>query len=114
MSAAGRRDELVEQTTEDPGAPQAGAKPKTIELLIVYGINKPVNVAETDTIETLKNEALDAFGIDRSEAGSFILRAKVQGEKDEQLDEARTVESYHLHNKQKVTLAAGTPFGSRG
>ncbi len=112
----GRRTKgrAVEQTTEDPGAPQAGAKPKTIELLIVYGINKPVNVAETDTIETLKNEALDAFGIDRSEAGSFILRAKVQGDKDEQLDEARTVESYHLHNKQKVTLAAGTPFGSRG
>jgi hypothetical protein len=108
-----REDELVEQQTEDPGAQQAGAKSKTIELVIVYGINKPVMVAETDTIETLKNEALDALGIDRSEAGSFILRAKVQGDKDEQLDEARTVESYHLHNKQKVTLAAGTPFGSR-
>jgi hypothetical protein len=104
---------LVEQQTENPEAQQAGAKPKTIELVIVYGINKPVTVAETDTIETLKNEALDAFGIDRTEAGNFILRAKVQGEKDEQLDEARTVESYHLHNKQKVTLAAGTPFGSR-
>jgi hypothetical protein len=103
----------VEQQTKDPGEQQAGAKPKTIELVIVYGVNKPVTVAETDTIETLKNEALDAFGIDRSEAGSFILRAKVQREKDEQLDEARTVESYHLHNKQKVTLAAGTPFGSR-
>lgn len=108
-------NELVEQQqTESPGAQQAGGKPKTIELLIVYGVNKPVTVAETDTIETLKNEALDAFEIDRSEAGSFILRAKVQGDKDEQLDEARTVESYHLHNKQKVTLAAGTPFGSRG
>jgi hypothetical protein len=107
-------NELVEQQTESPGAQPASPKPKTIELLIVYGINKPVTVAETDTIETLKNEALDAFGIDRSEAGNFILRAKVQGDKDEQLDEARTVESYHLHNKQKVTLAAGTPFGGRG
>jgi hypothetical protein len=103
----------VEQQTENPEAQRAGAKPKTIELVIVYGINKPVTVAETDTIETLKNEAFDAFGIDRTEAGNFILRAKVQGEKDEQLDETRTVESYHLHNKQKVTLAAGTPFGSR-
>ena len=44
---------------------------------------------------------------------NFILKAKIKGDKDEQLDEARTVESYHLHNKQKVTLAAGTPFGSR-
>ena len=92
---------------------EATSKAKTLELLIVYGVNKPVSIAEADTIESLKLDALDAFGIDRSEAGSFILRAKIDGEKDVQLDEARTVESYHLHNKQKVTLAAGTPFGAR-
>ena len=108
-----RKDELVHQQTESPQPLDAGAKPKTIELVIVYGVNKPVSIAETDTIETLKLKALHVFEIDRSEAGNFILRAKVQGDKDEQLDEARTVESYHLHDKQKVTLAAGTPFGSR-
>lgn len=99
-----------QQQTESETDP----KPKTIELVIVYGVNKPVTIAETDTIDTLKLEALDAFGIDRSEAGSFILRAKIDGDQDVQLDEARTVESYHLHNKQKVTLAAGTPFGAEG
>jgi len=98
-----------QQQTEAERAP----KPKTIELVIVYGVNKPVSIGEADLIETLKLEALDAFGIDQSEAGNFILRAKVDGEQDVQLDEARTVESYHLHNKQKVTLAAGTPFGAQ-
>lgn len=91
---------------------ESETKPKTIELLIVYGVNKPVSIAHADTIETLKLEALDAFGIERAEAGNFILRAKIDGNQDVQLDEARTVESYHLHNKQKVTLAAGTPFGA--
>jgi hypothetical protein len=85
---------------------------RTIELIIVYGINKTVSIDPGDTIETLKLEALDAFGIDRAEADSYVLRAKVKGDKDEQLDEAQTVESYHLHEKQKVTLAAGTPFGA--
>jgi hypothetical protein len=30
-----------------------------------------------------------------------------------QLDETKNVEDYHLKNDQKVTLAAGTPFGAR-
>jgi hypothetical protein len=85
--------------------------PKTIELEIVYGVNKELEVSETETILEVKEEALALFEIDETELGNFVLRAKVQGEKDEQLDEARTVESYKLHNKQKVTLAAGTPFG---
>lgn len=101
-------------TQQDQAPAGTEHKPKAIEIIIVYGINKPVFVEKADTIGTLKDEALDAFEIDPSEAGNFVLRAKVQGDKDEQLDEARTVESYHLHNKQKVTLAAGTPFGGEG
>jgi hypothetical protein len=87
-------------------------KPKTMELVIVYGVNKELEVSEDEAIGAVKARALDLFEIDESELNNYILRAKVQGEKDEQLDEARTVESYKLHNKQKVTLAAGTPFGA--
>ena len=88
-------------------------KSKTIELVIVYGVNKDLGVTEDETILEVKEGALGLFDIDESEIDHYILRAKVQGDKDEQLDEARTVGSYKLHNKQKVTLAAGTPFGSR-
>jgi hypothetical protein len=69
-------------------------KPKTIELVIVYGVNKELEVSEDETIGAVKAQALGLFGIDESELNNYILRAKVQGEKDEQLDEARTVESY--------------------
>jgi hypothetical protein len=87
-------------------------EPKTIELEIIYGINKEVSIAENATIEELKKKALHAFQISESELNNFVLRAKIDGKQDEQLDEPRTVESYHLHEKQKVTLAAGTPFGA--
>jgi hypothetical protein len=87
-------------------------EPKTIELEIVYGVNKKVSIAKTATIEELKKKALAAFEIPESESNNFVLRAKIGGNQDEQLLESRTVESYHLHEKQKVTLAAGTPFGS--
>jgi phage-related protein len=87
-------------------------KPKTIDLVIVYGVNRELTVSEADTIGEVKTRALELFGIDQSELNNYVLRAKIHGDKDEQLDEARTVESYDLHNKEKVTLAAGTPFGA--
>ena len=87
-------------------------KVKTEELVIVYGVNKDLTVTEDETILDVKKGSLGLFEIDESELDSFVLRAKIQGEKDEQLDEAQTVGFYKLHNKQKVTLAAGTPFGS--
>jgi hypothetical protein len=87
-------------------------KPKTIELVIVYGTNKKLGVSDPETIEQVKEGAFGLFGIDRSELGRFVLRAKIKGEKDVQLDEAKTVEFYELHNGQKVTLASGTPFGA--
>jgi hypothetical protein len=86
-------------------------KTKSIDLTIVYGVNKEFPVTEPEEILEVKKGALGLFEIDESELNNFVLRAKIQGDKDEQLDEARTVESYKLHNKQKVTLAAGTPFG---
>jgi hypothetical protein len=83
-----------------------------ITLIIVYGVNKPLrDVKELESIEVVKVAAMGLFGISEAEKGQFILRTKVNG-KDEQLDEAKTVEHYHLHNDHKVTLAAGTPFGS--
>ncbi len=87
-------------------------KPKTIELVIVYGTNKKLKATDPETIEQVKEGAFGLFGIDLSELGRFVLRAKIKGEKDVQLDEANTVEFYELHNDQKVTLASGTPFGA--
>jgi membrane protease subunit (stomatin/prohibitin family) len=81
-----------------------------IKLIIVYGTNKPLDVKSDETIGVMKLAAMGLFGIPASEQNSYILRAKVEGT-EEQLDEAKTVETYHLHTDQKVTLAAGTPFG---
>jgi hypothetical protein len=88
-------------------------KTKTEELEIVYGVNKPLDVTDDETILEVKKGALGLYDIPESEIDNFILRAKVKGDKDEQLDEAQTVAFYNLHNKQKVTLAAGKPFGGR-
>ncbi len=81
-----------------------------IKLIIVYGTNKPLDVKSDEAIGTVKVAAMGLFGIPASEQGQYILRAKVDGT-EEQLNEAKTVEDYHLHEDQKVTLAAGTPFG---
>ena len=88
-------------------------KTKTEELEIVYGVNKPLDVTEDETILEVKRGALGLYDIPESEIDNFILKAKIEGNKDEQLDEAKTVGFYKLHNKQKVTLAAGKPFGGR-
>lgn len=81
----------------------------TIE--IVYGVNKPLEVDRTETVESVKVAAMGLFGIGPEERGHYVLRAKVDGV-DQQLKEAQTVEFYHLHDRQKVTLASGTPFGA--
>lgn len=83
-----------------------------ITLTIVYGVNKPLTVQNNETIETVKIDAMELFGIPRDEKDKFVLKTKVDG-KEEQLDEAKTVENYHLVDGQKVTLAAGSPFGNR-
>ena len=83
-----------------------------ITLVIVYGTNKPLaDVPPGETIQDVKLGAMWLFGISPSEQNQYILRTKVDG-REEQLDEAKTVEYYRLHNEQKVTLAAGTPFGA--
>ncbi len=89
------------------------AKTKVEELVIVYGVNKDLTVTDDETILEVKKGALGLYEIPESEIDNFILRAKIKGDKDEQLDEAQTVGFYNLHNKQKVTLAAGKPFGGR-
>ncbi len=83
-----------------------------ITLIVVYGVNKPLkDVKRSEVIEKVKLGAMSLFKIPESEQNEYILRAKVHGE-EEQLDESKTVEHYHLHDDQKVTLAAGTPFGA--
>jgi hypothetical protein len=90
---------------------QSSEHDHSITLIVVYGVNKPLHdVKGTETIGTVKLAAMALFQISESEQNQFVLKAKVEG-KEEQLDEAKTVESYHLHNEQKITLAAGTPFG---
>jgi hypothetical protein len=81
-----------------------------IKIIIVYGTNKALDIKSDESIGAVKLAAMGQFGIPESEQNSYILRAKVDGT-EEQLDEAKTVEAYHLHQDQKVTLAAGTPFG---
>jgi hypothetical protein len=82
-----------------------------ITLIIIYGVNKPLHdVKQTEAIEAVKLGAMGLFGIAASEQGQYVLKAKIDGT-DTQLDEAKTVEFYRLHDEQKVTLAAGTPYG---
>jgi hypothetical protein len=81
-----------------------------IKLIIVYGVNKHLEVRQEDTIDSVKLAAMLLFSISESEGNQYVLKTKIEG-KEQQLDEARTVEAYRLHNQQKVTLAAGTPFG---
>lgn len=83
---------------------------REIKIIIVYGTNKPLEAKSDETIGTVKVAAMGRFDIPASEQNQYILRAKVDGT-EVQLDEAKTVEDYHLHADQKVTLAAGTPFG---
>ncbi|HVA09662.1 MAG TPA: hypothetical protein VNG12_23300 [Acidimicrobiales bacterium] len=85
---------------------------REIRLIIVYGVNKPLTVQADETIETVKLDAMELFGIDPADKGKFVLRTKIDGN-EEQLDEAKTVEHYHLEDEHKVTLAAGAPFGAR-
>lgn len=86
--------------------------PPEFELEIIYGITRTLVTTEDATIMDVKVGGMGRFDLPASEAGSYILRAKIRG-KDEQLDEAKTVADYGLHRNQKLTLAAGSPFGSR-
>lgn len=83
-----------------------------IRLIIVYGVNKPLDkVTKEESIDVVKLAAMKLFGVPESEQNQYVLKTKIDG-KEEQLDEAKTVDFYHMHNEQKVTLAAGTPFGA--
>lgn len=88
------------------------AHSKTIDAIIVHGTNQDLEIVSTDTIDAVKVAAMGLYGIPETEKGNYILRTKVRGDEDEQLDEAKTVEDYHLHNRQKLVLASGSPFGS--
>jgi hypothetical protein len=83
---------------------------REITLIVVYGVNKPLTVQEDETIETVKLDAMELFGIPPADKGKFVLKAKVDGQ-EVQLDEAEKVSHYDFKDDQKVTLAAGAPFG---
>jgi hypothetical protein len=82
-----------------------------IKLVIVYGVNRGLDVRPDETIDAVKLAAMSLFAIAESDRNAYVLKAKIRGT-EEQLDEAKTVESSGLHNEQKVMLAAGTPFGN--
>lgn len=86
--------------------------PEQFDIEIVYGVNKPLKVTEEETIQQVKLGAMAEFGVPASEANQYVLRTKIDG-KDHQLNEQETVEQAKLHPHQKVTLAAGTPYGRR-
>jgi Ras association (RalGDS/AF-6) domain-containing protein len=81
------------------------------EITIVYGVNKPLEVHSSETIQDVKRAAMAEFAIPTSEENQFVLRAKQQG-REQQLQENQTVQQAGLHPEEKVTLASGTPFGS--
>lgn len=82
-----------------------------VTIIIVYGVNKPLTVQDNELIETVKLDAMELFDISPDDKDKFVLKAVVGGS-EEQLDEAKTVKHYHLQERQKVTLAAGSPFGA--
>lgn len=84
--------------------------PDKFNVIIVYGTNKQLQVEESETIGQVKLGAMKLFGIDTSEAGKFVLKAKVEG-KEEALNEAQTVAYYKVHPEQKITLASGNQYG---
>lgn len=105
---------LIRDTSDEQAATSRGSRAVAehdIKLIIVYGVNRPLDgVEQAEKIGAIKVAAMGLFGVPESEQGQYVLKAKVDG-KEQQLDEAKTVQDYHLHNEQKITLAAGTPFG---
>jgi hypothetical protein len=87
-----------------------GLLPEKFNVIIVYGTNKQLQVEESETIGQVKLGAMNLFGINQSEAGKFVLKAKIEG-KEETLNEAQTVAYYKIHPEQKITLASGNPYG---
>jgi len=86
--------------------------PEDFEVLIVYGTNKPLRVAETEKIGQAKTDALNLFKIPQSEADKFVLKTEVEG-KEVQLNEADTVAFYKIKPGQKIKLASGAPYGKQ-
>ena len=84
--------------------------PEQFKVVIVYGTDKELEVQDSETIGNVKLGALRLFGIDPSEAGKFVLKAKIEG-KEVTLEEQKTVASYKIHPEQKITLASGNPYG---
>ena len=102
----------TDRAHREAGLDMEEQKHKAEALIIVYGTNKHLKVQPDETIEQVKLGGMELFSIPTSDQGSFVLKAKIEGH-EVQLEEAKTVEDYHLHQDQKVTLAAGTPFGHR-
>ena len=88
-------------------------KPKTIELVIVYGVNKPVvDRPGRHDREAQARGARRVRDRPRPRPATSSCARRSTARRTSSSTRRRTVESYNLHNKQKVTLAAGTPFGA--
>jgi hypothetical protein len=82
----------------------------SFEIIIVHGVNRELEVTPSESILDVKLRAMDLFSIPRTKEAEFVLRIK-RDEGEVQLAENETVAQARLHQQQKVTLAAGVPYG---
>jgi LEA14-like dessication related protein len=76
------------------------------EIIIVFGVNKSLEVTESELIGEVKLRAMGLFDIPVSEKEQYELRAK-----DKRLPDSETVQQAQLHPHEKVTLSAAAPYG---
>ncbi|MHB8420113.1 MAG: ubiquitin-like domain-containing protein [Myxococcales bacterium] len=80
--------------------------PEQFQIIIVHGVNKKLEVKETELIGDVKVRAMSLFDIPATEKDKYVLRAK-----DVTLKDNETVAQAKLHPEEKVTLASAAPFG---
>ncbi|MGO8994553.1 MAG: ubiquitin-like domain-containing protein [Polyangiaceae bacterium] len=76
------------------------------EIVIVFGVNKRLEVTEHELIGDVKVRAMALFDIPPAEKDKYELKAK-----DKKLPDAETVHQAKLHSHEKVTLSAAAPYG---
>lgn len=83
---------------------------ESFEIIIVHGVNRELEVTPSESIHDVKLRAMDLFAIPRAKEAEFALRIK-RDDGEVQLPENETVTKARLHQRQRVTLAAGVPYG---
>jgi hypothetical protein len=89
------------------GVPSEVVMAERFEIVIVFGVNKGLEVAEDEVIGDVKVRAMALFDIPASDKDQYVLSAKNQ-----KLADTATVRQAKLHPHEKVTLSASAPYGS--